>query len=468
MLLHEGERSIEEVAGLEPELLIEEARRRGRRRRRGIALAAAALALGAAALSGWLLTGASRSVKSEGGAAVANRACPGVDLGSVAYVRFDVLHLLDLSSCRTRILVRGQAVGTPSFSADGRYVAFGNGFVATSGGPVHRIPGGGIWSPRTDLLAIVTPKGGLELLNASNGERRRLLPDGWGAGSPVFSPDGRTLAVTRHAKPRRALRPIPGRLINPWGLQLWMLDLATGSRRLVLQRRVSEQPVDLSFAPDGRWLIAHEYPDAASLGADGMPLVAINVHSRRLVQIGRSLAYPNAMTWCGGRLVYATDFGGRISTMGEGIAAAAPPNWHPTTILPAGGKTSWNSVACTSTGELLVAGGPASDDSPFGQEHRSLYLLHLGTHAQPQPIANVTPTKGATDELPLWSVNGRWLIYVRTNPTETPSTATVGHGLLYAVDLTTGRLVGPIANVGQAGDYYGSYDWASQIAWYRR
>jgi hypothetical protein len=44
----------------------------------------------------------------------------------------------------------------------------------------------------------------------------------------------------------------------------------------------------------------------------------------------------------------------------------------------------------------------------------------------------------------------------------------LGHGLLYAIDLSAGKLVGPIANLGETGDYYGSYGWATQIAWYPR
>jgi len=448
---------------VDPEALIEEARRRQRRRRRGLAAAVLLLAALAAALYGLLVASSNRaSAPGTGGAAAASRHCPRVDLGLVAFVRAGALSVVSLESCRTRTLVRGREVGTPSFSSDGRYVAFGNGYVAASGGPVHRLAGGGVWSPRGDLLAVVTAKGGLELLNARSGKLRRLIPDGWGAGDPVFSPDGRTLAVTRHARPRRALKPIPGRLITPWGLQVWLVDIASGARRLVLPREASEQLVDLSFAPDGRWLIAHAYPDSASLAADGMPLVAINLRSGNVVEIGLTLAHPNVMTWCGGKLVYATDFGGRISTMGEGIAAAAPPSWQPETILAAGGKTSWNSVDCTAADELLIAAGPASEDSPFGQEHRTLYRMSLNTNAPPTPITPAAPPTGTTDELPLWSANDRWLLFVRTKPN-----GIGGHGALYAVDLANGKLVGPIANLGHTGNYYGSYGWASQIAWYR-
>ena len=80
-------------------------------------------------------------------------------------------------------------------------------------------------------------------MNASGGTLRRLLPDGWGAGDAVFSPDGHTLALTRHKKQRLATRPVPGREITPFGLQVWLVDLATGSRRLVLGREPSEQPI---------------------------------------------------------------------------------------------------------------------------------------------------------------------------------------------------------------------------------
>jgi hypothetical protein len=67
-----------------------------------------------------------------------------------------------------------------------------------------------------------------------------------------------------------------------------------------------------------------------------------------------------------------------------------------------------------------------------------------------------------TDEWPSWSVNGKWLLFVRTRLS--------GHswpGSLFALDLASRELVGPIARVGATENYYGHYAWTSQLSWHR-
>jgi hypothetical protein len=50
------------------------------------------------------------------------------------------------------------------------------------------------WSPSTNLLAGVTPGGGVALGGPAEAPRM-LLPDGTEAGHVAFSPDGRSLAI---------------------------------------------------------------------------------------------------------------------------------------------------------------------------------------------------------------------------------------------------------------------------------
>src|SRR5207247_8865385 len=133
------------------------------------------------------------------------------------------------------------------------------------------------------------------------------------------------------------------------------------------------------------------------------------------------LHYPDFLTWCGTSLVYVIDHGGREVTLGDGIAVTGPPMWRSRTVLPTAGKTSWNSVACPTAaaaarggGGLVVAGGPASDDVPFGHEHRSLWLVSPTRGATPQLLSQTVPPAGETDELPMWSGDGRWIVFVRT------------------------------------------------------
>src|SRR5262249_21520407 len=155
---------------------------------------------------------------------VTSRRCPPGNLGEVAFVRGGALRLLDLHGCTTRTLVPTKVKGLGvRFSHDGRWVAFSGGFVSARGGAVHRTAGAGTWSPRADVLAVQTPKGGLELVGA-DGRTRRLLPDGWGVTTLAFSPDGATLAVSR------SLYRSPSTPPRTWHQEIWLIDVASGAR----------------------------------------------------------------------------------------------------------------------------------------------------------------------------------------------------------------------------------------------
>lgn len=452
------------------EALIEEARARQRRRRMRIAAGAVALVATGLGVHAIAAGGgpSGRTASGTGDGAATGRRCPPGNLGEVAFVRGGALRLLDLHDCTTRTLVPSQV---PSFdirfSHDGRWVAFHGGFVAVRGGPVHRIAGSGVWSPTADVLVTGTSKGGLQLVG-TNGRTRRLLPDGWGVHTVVFAPDGKTLAISR------SLYRGPNTSWRSWHQEIWLIDVVTGTRRELFHLGPKQlAPAVLEgLSPDGRWVLFWEdVQNSSSLAADGLPFLAIRVTGGKPVTIATmELGDPTFLTWCGSSLVYVIDHGGRQVTEGDGVAITDPPAWRSPTILPAGGRTSWNSVACPTPtaaakggGGLVVAGGPTSGDSPFGQEHRSLWLVSPTPGAKPRRLSQTVPPGHETDELPMWSGDGRWILYVRT----TPGAGLAAHGKLYALDPFGGNLVGPIASVGATGNYYGAYGWSSQIDWHR-
>ena len=69
-----------------------------------------------------------------------------------------------------------------------------------------------------------------------------------------------------------------------------------------------------------------------------------------------------------------------------------------------------------------------------------------------------------SDELPMWSADGRSIVFVRTGPTNRSAAA---RGSLYLMRPFGGNLIGPIAAVGTTGNYYGHYGWYWQLDWYR-
>lgn len=460
--------------------------------------------------------------------------CPRVlagrtDLGQMAFLSGHKLDVLDLASCRVRTLVGSGAQAPVRFSADGRYLAYGDGsVVAVAGGsptrPLGRLTTGWLggspgwaWSPHGHQLAGVTSSGGVMLGGPGAHGRRLLEPSGWGATSVAWEPDGRALAVSRS---------LYGRSAAPYHQAVWLLDLRSGSRRLLLalHKPTVAPPWLAGFSPSGRWLLAWEDSEnSSSLAADGVPLVAIpvagagsHVEHRRgsgrtrvergsgrsggtraergsgrsggtRVERGRSsgrtgasgagapviaseLIYSDFLSWCpGDRLAYVLKNGGRQVTLGDRIKLTwLPPPQQGGTPTKTGVRTglSFISPACAPQRRTLIAAavGPASQDLPFGAEHRSIWLARAGGawHA-----LEPTPPADASDELPMFSRDGRFIAFIRTTPHGSGAT-----GSLYLLDLAGGSggqpaVVGPIADLGATGDYYGHYGWATQLAWHR-
>ena len=478
--------------------VIADARRRRQRRHRGRA--------GAALIVLLVLAGGVYAAGDGGGVAAPSHAttpigdphrCPSQSLGVVAFTMLDSgsLETVDLRDCRTHVIVRGGVgTGAPVFSADGRYVAFVGGWVATTGGPVHHTPGteptfspdgrlvgygsaiapvggGSVERLPATFVAWVPQGGGLLMqarpdsadagaleLRAPDGATRALTPTGWQSWFGAVSPDGRAVVVEHY---RSLSRHHP-----PEGGQLWAIDIATGARRLIY----SEPPVpggpffDAAFAPDSSWVLFSIDPlGSADLPADGLTQYAVSAQGSPVLRTVAPFLAGNG-AWCGGSLVYVIDNHGRSVTDGDGIAMTAQPAWVSRAILPARGATSFSEFACRPGGaSLALAGGPSSQDTPFGHEDRSIWLAPARPGAPAQRIAATVPPRGDTDELPMWSADGRWLLFVRTRPS-----GISGQGALEALDLASGRLVGPIAPVGVTTNYYGTYHWSAQIAWYRK
>jgi hypothetical protein len=431
----------------------------------------------------------------------AARTCPGAAraFGRLAFLQGGRLELLDLANCRLRTLVAAGASPPVRWSADGRYIGFGSGAVVSAeGGPVtHPLgalaagPAEGspawVWAPRGHRLAGVGAGGGV-VTGGPGLPRRRLLASGWGATSLAFAPDGEALAVSRSRYPRD--RP-------SFAQQVWLVGLpAAGTREIFRVGGGQVAPLWLyAFTPDGRWLIAWlDLESSASLAADGLPLIAIPLAGGRPRRLGAAtLVDDDFLSWCGERLAYVVDRGGREVTLGDRIALAGPaPGWRrsPPAPVGAGARLSFISPACTRGQEAIAAAvGPETPDDPIGQERRRIWLL-AGPRGRWRPLEPPPPV-GSSDELPTWSPDGGALAFVRTTwgpgrelatgrlyllelgptPGSTPS-STLSSTLSPApgsnASSTRGsaaRLVGPIAAVGSTSDSNGHYGWDAQLAW---
>jgi len=402
------------------------------------------LGLVAVALSTLALAG------SGGGAA--SGTCPGDSaLGSFAFVRGGALLVVDLATCRERTLVARGATAV-TWSPDGRFLADGDRIVAASSGASSR-PLGHVestWAPASDLLAGVTPGGGV-IVGGPGMRTRHLLPDCWGALGILWTPQGDALGVVRtRSKSRR----------NPYPEELWLAPLSGKARFVTGPIAVPYAPELASFSPDGRWLLWWPlYDDANSANADGVPLNATKVSAGRTIRVlPRMLHSGDFSSWCGSRLVVAAGQD-RYTTHGKRLVVATAPGWQPLELSDDPGR-SWVWPACSPDGRTVVASaGRNWVETRIGHEQRSLWLVPLD--GGPRKRLTSAPL-GRTDERPQWSRDGKWILFVRRGTLARDGTV---RGALYAWH--DGRVLGPIVDLATTADYYGHDGWAGQTAWRR-
>lgn len=400
--------------------------------------------------------------------------------GQFAFVRNGGISLLDLPSCRTRVVyAQGDAQGPLRFSADGRFIAFGDGAVIpTTGageGTNPALPLGlsrsWAWSPHGAELAGVTRGGGVSLWSPG-GLATKILPNGWGASGVAFAPGGGRLVVVRETQGLDGKRPN----------ELWAVGLHSHARRLLhrlhgVEAFEGEGAGIAGFTPNGQDVLV--WPDlagSASIAADGLPLLAVPLAGGRAqTLLPKMLAYGDYIADCGESLVVAAGRG-RESNVGKRLALLSPPSFRARPLRLSDAQThrsnaqmhrsnrsdaqSWTTPSCSEDGEIATAAGPSRQEPRFGLERRAIWLLR-SAHSRPQRLTDPAPR--VTDELPRIAPDGRYVLFIETKPRKNGT----GPGTLELLDLAAGgaKLVGPIAQLGSAGSYYGHYPWAQLTAW---
>jgi Tol biopolymer transport system component len=199
------------------EALIEEARRRARRRRLLRALAAGSVALVGLSVfavfdrTGWSLGSSSRPAAKAGAAGGASRSRIAFSSGSIdaASGRRALLYVVDANGAGKRLLVRGAFGGPPTWSPDGRKIAFlsardhsQNVYVldldAHTTHRVTRHPANDLgldWSPDGSRIVFARARGSeLFVANADGSGEHRLCQTPCRASAPAWSPDGLEIA----------------------------------------------------------------------------------------------------------------------------------------------------------------------------------------------------------------------------------------------------------------------------------
>lgn len=481
------------------DLLIEEARERQRRRRRRLIAASLVAVVGAGVGIAASRGGPGRPDlphPSAGLPAAPPVHRPVVDpaalhhKGSLAFLSRGSLWLLDASTSRLRLLAPAEDnPGPPSFSADGRWLAFtthprhdrgwlwlarreGNGLRR-----IHRheleVDG---WSPRGHRLAIdfVTSSGPVPARNltsvATLTPRGRLRPVAQAGGltGVVWSPDGRSLAVAStgadypHDRTTVVTYPLAGGAATTWlslndrygqllgmdelrfspagwwrreGIGLWVLGNG-------MVNDVDQTPLVLLSAPGARpRLLARTQAGFSAIpGALGGPAETPISGSGRgalavVAQTGRDGF---------GRLIWQHK---RLRICPPGEACRQVPAPARTVTLDPAWSPDGRTLAYVVAPERSSAGFPNRVVRRWYAAHR-LALYEPGLRR----MRYVFAARGAT--APMWSRDGTYLLYAARD-----AIWSVRPGARHAT-----RVAGPLFG-GALPAYYGQVDWVGQFAW---
>ena len=378
---------------------------------------------------------------------------PATTLGQAAFIHNGALQTMLIAACRTtaRTLIARGAQAPLHFSADGRWVAYGQGtVVSVDRREIVRPLGQSVtewqWVGASDELVGVTDGGGL-VIGAPGEAPRALLPGGWGANSLATADNG-TIAVSRVASAAGG------------SASIWTLSATHPRPALAYSAPRGTEELQLAqFAPGDQALAfwVNRY-GSASLAEDGLPLQLVTLdHPGPVVTLSTlSPVHPEAVTTCGDRLVFVAG-GGREATLGKRLASAyAIDGWQAESITD--GSRSAASPSCAPEGDWLAAAIGPNGQWHAGHEQRSIELfpMHNGRR-----IRLSIPPPGSSDESPRLTRDGRWVLFIGSRLTRDGA---VGAGYLISTSRPDSRPIGPLFTAGPASDYYGTYNWTEAVA----
>jgi WD40 repeat protein len=264
---------------------------------------------------------------------------------------------------------------------------------------------------------------------------------------PIETPDGRFVATVRASGSGRSAKET-----------IWITNTRTKHSHAVTSETEYYKQIGpgdtpgpivlLRLSTDGRWIFFTVDPGGSgSIAADGLTLRVASAAGGPVTKLGTTLPYPGYLSWCGGRLVFIGG-GDRIAIHAKELLAAAPPDWLPAPLW-ADTSRSFGSPACSPDGRsVAVLSQRSSMNANFFATRWRLWRVTLNG----KRTLLDAPPPGAADEAPVWSLDGRSVLFVRERN---------GYGQIML--RRAGNTIGPFANLGYAIGYYGYHDW--QLRW---
>lgn len=394
-------------------------------------------------------------------------------LGKIAFLRDGDLWVRDAPDGAPRQVTTSGNALHPEWSASGRWLSYREGEslwienVISPGNP-RRIAAdspNSAWSPTADVLAYTRAPGGLYLAGPGLAQDQLLVADLPGTPSTIdnfaWSPDGTQLAFVR-------VRTVGA------GEDDRMADLfvttATGAiaqRRLLSVPGSRYRPIIIGWTPDGRYILFLQgLAYSASLLADGVPLAAVaaaggpvRVFTQNTSVIGglavspdghrlAVLQRPGRESWRNARLFISPVGTVRLRALTGDAEAPLFPAWSPQGNL------------------LAYVTGPAGSPSlPLEEADRLFAQRHV---VLVDPDAGVrrgeTRTGDNRDEYPLWTADGRHLLFTRITP-EGQASVWVLNRQANTQQSVVERISPADPDTGWTG-FYGTVDWPAVLGWW--
>jgi len=374
----------------------------------------------------------------------------------IAFVRDRDVYILDATTGIETRLTEGGANSAPRWTTDGTALFFTRNVPGETGrqpseqtwrwreGTGLEQVQTGVWAPDGSAVAYAQPVSIHDSCISSTwpaqsvwlearGERVRLTPEEpdvhW---KPLaWSPDGQRLALAR-INPCATTRMEKDRRVNEAEARLLVIegDLFSGRLRelmMPLYLRGNAGVPDLAFwSPDGRFLTVGAGPDTQcnSCRVDGLVFHAVPADGSSPIELDFALTRINAVPWAlDDSFVLLSAPGGRETYVRKQLVRFEVPSGVRTDLS---GDLTWADIEpAVSPDGGWIAFARSRGLGPRGETHpdlppdmpptmaaisaRRLWLMRPDGSDSRQ----ITDERGWTDGSPVWTLDGKWLIFVR-------------------------------------------------------